>query len=210
MRSFRHLTPLYVWNRLASMAWSKANPDHPWLTREMVDILCTWLKPTDVGLEFGSGRSTAWFATRVGSLTSVEHDSQWFATVRKRLCDIDRQVQCLLHEDGNSGSPASAYVSVARSVAPSSLDFCLIDGVARDHCALACLDKLKPGGILIIDNVNWFIPRLKPSSAPNSRTLQHGFATETWRLVGEAIADWRSVWTSDGVTDTAFWVRPYK
>jgi len=69
MRSFQHWTPRYIWNRLALMAHERQHPDLPWLTRAMIENLDTWLRPDDVGLEFGSGRSTVWFAQKVGHLT---------------------------------------------------------------------------------------------------------------------------------------------
>jgi len=78
MRSFGHLTPRYIWNRLALIVYEQNNPNLPWITRDMINILETWLRPTDIGLEFGSGRSTSWFASRVSHLTSVEDNSEWY------------------------------------------------------------------------------------------------------------------------------------
>ena len=206
MRSFSHLTPRYVWNRLALMAYERANPDLPWLTRDMINILDGWLLPTDVGLEFGSGRSTSWFGARVGRLTSVEENPEWYEIVRNQIQSW--QVEYLLHRDGASNSADSEYVAVARNMTPSSLDFCLIDGTARDHCALASLDKIKPGGILIIDNVERYIPREQKTCSPNARSISDGYASEVWTQVGKELQTWRSVWTTNGVTDTAFWVKP--
>ncbi len=208
MRSFRHLTPRYVWDRLALMAYEKGNPDQPWLTRTMIEILDTLLLPDDVGLEFGSGRGTRWFLQRVGHLTSVEHNRNWYVLVEKQLESVGKPVDYRLREDGATESPDSAYVEVAKSIASSSLDFVLVDGVARDHCALASLDKLKPGGMLIIDNVNWYLPREPKSRSPNSRDQADGYASEVWGQVGEQIKNWRCVWTTNGVWDTALWVKP--
>jgi len=56
--------------------WSHSN--YPWLTQQANLILSTLLKPTDMGLEWGSGRSTIWFTQRVKYLTSVEHDEAWY------------------------------------------------------------------------------------------------------------------------------------
>lgn len=206
MRSIQHLTPRYIWNRMALMAFERANPDVPWLTSDMISILDTWLRPTDVGLEFGSGRSTSWFALRVDMLTSVEENPEWYEIVRKQI--QNKSVDYYLHEDGSTNLESSDYVSVARRIMPESLDFCLIDGTAREHCALACLDKLKPGGILIIDNVERYFPREKKSFSPNARSIRDGYASEVWEQVGVQLRDWRSIWTTNGVTDTAFWVRP--
>ena len=79
MRPFRHLTPRYIWNRTALIVYERANPGQPWLTPDMIKILDSWLCPADVGLEFGSGRSTSWFAARVKHLTSVEHNPEWYS-----------------------------------------------------------------------------------------------------------------------------------
>jgi len=85
MRTIKHWTPRYVYDRLAVLIDERKNPDHPWLTADMVRILETWLKPTDVGLEFGSGRSTIWFANRLKKLTSVEHNKEWYRKVSDML-----------------------------------------------------------------------------------------------------------------------------
>jgi predicted O-methyltransferase YrrM len=132
----------------------RRHPTLPWLTASVVNILDAWLLPCDVGLEFGSGRSTHWFAQRIGQLISVEHNPSWYDRVKSDLDSSGLEVDYRLHEDGSSELPDSTYVNVARSMPINSLDFCLVDGVTRDHCALAALDKLKTGGVLIIDNVN--------------------------------------------------------
>lgn len=206
MRSFCHLTPRYVWSRFALMAYERANPDLPWLTRDMINILDEWLSPVDVGLEFGSGRSTSWFAKRVRHLTSIENNLEWFEIVQNQIQGLP--VEYLLHQDSMDNPEDGEYVAVARELSSSSLDFCLIDGVARDHCALACLEKIKPGGILIIDNVERYIPREHKTFSPNSRGISDGYASEIWEQVGKELQEWRHIWTTNGVTDTAFWVKP--
>ena len=50
--------------------------------------------PADREAEFGSGRSTVWFAERVATLTSVEHDERWYEAVsaklkERRLANVD-------------------------------------------------------------------------------------------------------------------------
>lgn len=208
MRSFRHWTPRYIWNRIALMVDERQHPDAPWLTRPMIDILETWLRPNDVGLEFGSGRSTIWFTRRIKHLTSVENDPEWYAKVKVSLQETGGGINLADRVDYHLCESELDYIHIAKSMKINSLDFCLIDGAARDHCALASLDKLKPGGILIIDNIDRYIPKEKPSFAPNSRSLKEGYASEAWQIVGEQLKNWRSIWTSNGVTDTALWARP--
>jgi len=81
MKKYKHWTPRYIAARMNEMLYQKRYPDHPWLTQMAVKILESWLKPNDVGAEFGSGRSTVWFAKRVPSLISVENDPNWYNRV---------------------------------------------------------------------------------------------------------------------------------
>jgi hypothetical protein len=99
----------------------------------------------------------------------------------------------------------SAYARTALSFAEQSIDFALVDGHYRDYSAKFILPKIKPGGMLIIDNVNWYLPC--QSKAPNSRTAALGPLTPAWAEVAAELAGWRSIWTSSGVWDTAIFIR---
>src|SRR3990170_3194013 len=87
MRSFRHWTPRYLMNRLRLMGYEAVHRDAPWLTKDMVGILASWFHPDDRGLEWGSGRSTIWFAKRVSRLISIEHDDLWYQKISARLME---------------------------------------------------------------------------------------------------------------------------
>jgi predicted O-methyltransferase YrrM len=209
----RHWSPRYVCNRLAAAKYERVNPDAPWLTRQMIEILDYWLKPNDVGVEWGSGRSTAWLAARVSHLTTIEENAEWADRVDSMLAQhtTPGRVELLrapLSDTDHRNPAASQYVALGRGLAASSLAFALVDGALRDHCAAVAIDKLKRGGVLIIDNVERYIPREIKSAAPVARSLSDGFETAEWERVFEAIKEWRCVWTSNGVTDTAFWVKP--
>ena len=208
-RPVRHLTPRYVYNRARQLAYELGHPDDPWLTPAAIGLLRSLLRPSDRGVEFGSGRSTLWFARRVAALASVEHDERWHDAVSAGL-----EAEGLGNVDytlAPGDKPAerggdSAYARVALSFPDAGLDFALIDGHYRDYSAKFILPKIKPGGMLIIDNVNWCLPCR--STAPNSRTAALGPATPTWAEVAEELSGWRSIWTSSGVWDTAIFIRP--
>jgi predicted O-methyltransferase YrrM len=211
MSRLGHLTPRYVLDRVAVLAHQRRHPDAPWLTAAMIDLLGQWLRPTDIGLEWGAGRSTAWFAARVAHVTAVEDNAGWGTTVAAMLKQrgLSDRVDLNLIPIEKSGRTAGAsYVSVAQKVAPESLDFCLVDGDLRDYCALAALPLLKPGGVLVIDNIERYLPRANKSRSPNARGPADGFASPEWQELAEQIGNWRSIWTSDGVTDTALWIKP--
>jgi hypothetical protein len=210
MRSVRHWTPTYIRDRVTLGLRQLSRPDEPWLTAPAVAILASWLRESDVGLEWGSGRSTLWFAARVSRLISVEHDEVWYRKISSQLRErgLAGRTDYRLCPHGLEGAPATSYVGVAGEMEDESLDFALIDGVARDDCALAVLSKLKPGALLAIDNINWFFARSEKSRAPNSRSLTDGFESPAWQRFSEQVAAWRVIWTSDGICDTALWVKP--
>jgi hypothetical protein len=211
-RRYRHLNSRYVFDRLRLMAHERRNPDAPWLTSQAVAFLERWLESDHVGFEWGSGRSTVWFAKRVRRLISIEHDSHWYEEVTRRLDKegLARKVSYRrfpVDDDTDTNHP---YISAISEHDDGALHFCLIDGVPilRAHCALACLPKLKPGGLAIVDNANWFLPREPRSRAPDSRGPTDGYASAEWAEFDRRVADWHCIWTSNGVFDTAIWTKP--
>jgi hypothetical protein len=208
-RRIRHLTPRYIWNRSLEKIYRWMHPDVPWLTKTANTFLETYLQSSDCGWEYGSGKSTIWFARRVKYLTSVEHDPRWFERVSIRL-DKNKllNVDYLLRprEPGVSEKDMPAYVQGLVEVEDESLDFIIIDGIFRDHCALIAQEKIKPNGILIIDNANLFLPCR--SHSPNSRSYSQGPKGEKWSEFLKKVSNWRYFWTSNGVSDTVIYFKP--
>jgi predicted O-methyltransferase YrrM len=205
----RHRSPRYVYARTRQFLYERSHPGEPWITPEAIRMLDSMLLPSDHGLEFGSGRSTIWFAKRVCSLTSVEHSADWYAMISGQLKEQDlgnvKYILAARNEPEERGD-TSEYARTAMAFATSSLDFVLIDGAYRGHTAKYALPRIKPGGVLIIDNVNWYLP--SASRSPNSRTLALGPKEQIWAEVANSLAGWRRIWTSSGVTDTAIYVKP--
>jgi len=184
-------------------------PDRPWITPAAHDVLVSLLRKSDVGLEFGSGRSTIWFAKRVAQLTSVEDDPAWHQRVTsllgaQQLSNVESYLFPRPDVPGHGNE--SEYANIARKFAPNSLDFVLVDGAYRDSCALLSLDRIRPGGLLIIDNVNWFLP--STSRAPNSVRSESELCDDNWKTLHRTLASWRQIWTTDGVCDTAIFIKP--
>jgi predicted O-methyltransferase YrrM len=204
-RRISHLTPRYAFDLANLRAFELRYPDAPWLTPAAVAILDSALRSSDRGLEYGSGRSTLWFARRTAHLISVECDLDWYARIQSQLTTFGRDdrvdYRYIPADEANQDDPArTIYLSVAEDLSERSLDYILIDGVYRDQCALRSVDLLKAGGVLIIDNANWFLPNR--SHSPMS---VRSFASSGWQEFLARVSTWRLVWTSSGVTDTALW-----
>jgi len=210
MRSISHWTPRYIKDRLGTIYYEKKHRDHPWLPRSANEILDSYLTKSDIGLEFGSGRSTIWFAKRISHLTSVEDNENWVANVREMLNKTNTQNvdYKFLPNDGEEDNGSDVeYVRVIDNFEANSLDFCLVDGSFREFCTLNVIEKIHPGGLLIIDNVNWYLP--SNTYSPFSRSLADGPKNPIWNEVANRLSNWRKIWISSGVTDTAFFFKPF-
>ena len=216
MRPSHLLRPRYVADRVRLAVHQRLNPSAPWLTAEATALLDRLLAPEHVGIEWGSGRSTVWFAHRVRRLLSVEHDVSWHATVSEQLAELgldNVDYRLVPVEAERVETPewiaamfASPYVRVVDAVPSRSLDFALVDGMYRSVCALSVLPKLRSGALLIVDNVNWFLP--SASRAPSSRKPGDTPLSPTWDDFAAAVAGWDLEWTQNGVADTAIWRAP--
>lgn len=209
-RSFKHLTPHYIWDRSMEKIYRASHPGLPWLAPQTVEFLSMYLQPTDIGLEFGAGRSTLWFSKRVDHLTSVEHNPVWVEKVHQALENANITNVSLIHAPKSAadlpGGENSEYVHSVDQFTPESLDFVLVDGIYRGQCARRVLSLIKSHGILIIDNVNHSLP--SNSRAPNSRSITAGPQNADWEIVWKEIGSWRRFWAGNGVSDTAIFFKP--
>lgn len=203
----RHWTPRYVFDRLHLAYNQRRHPDLPWWPEEFTALFDDLLCPTDVCLEWGSGRSTAWLGARVGSLLSIEHNGEWFTKVQADLAAQSGDVATLrlLSPEPNDRPEESPYVRVIDEFEDGSLDVCLVDGVNRAACATVALPKIAKGGFIVVDDAHRYIDH--PTRSPHSPYGKRDYPPE-WAGFAAEIASWRRIWTTDGVTDTAMWIRP--
>ena len=171
----------------------------PWLTQDAIARIDRILDGTQVGFEWGSGNGTMWFARRSKRMISVEHHHEWYAQTRatlEREGITNHEYRFVSDED---------YTKAIDDIADESLDWVLVDGLYRDVAFEKSMAKVKPGGLLILDNCNWcFASR---SSTPHSRTHADGPASPIWERIVPKIESWTRVWTTNGVNDTALFFK---
>ena len=207
------LRPSYLIPRLRQLAFCRRFPDAPWLTESAIYLLDAWLKPTDIGLEWGSGRSTIWFARRLKHLTSIEANRTWYDQIHARLQTANllsktdyRHIPCEFEEHEEPDS--HPYADVVAEIPDNSLDFALVDGHIRATCFRAVLPKIKPGGLLSLDNANRYLPNRVMGQFATANEPRAEPRSPKWQELLAQIAHWRAIHTTDRIWDTQFWVRP--
>lgn len=114
----------------------------PWLSYPFIDFLSARLKPEITVFEYGCGHSTRWFAERVLSLHSVEHDPQWYERMSSQL---PPSADLRLETDLTRYPHAPAACGLA-------FDLILVDGMEREACLRLAPDYLTARGIVVLDN----------------------------------------------------------
>ncbi len=176
-----------------------ADPCYPWINAGAVRFLSRTLTRRMTGFEWGGGRSTAFLASRVLHLVSVEHSPKWR---RRTLALLARRclanVDCRFLPPGDDpGRPEvrpepwrrmghvhrmpeyAAYSDAILEYPEESFDFVAIDGRARVECAFNAASRLRPGGFLLLDNSEW--EKYAPIFAAFSDWRRGDFENGVWR-----------------------------
>lgn len=156
--------PVYAVKRVRERWYECSHPEHPLLTRGAIEFLERNFKSDMTGFEWGSGGSTLWFARNSKHLVSIEHDQRWYDDIQTKLRtlglgNVDYRQISLEHPESEPTSavydPVPRYVAEIDQFPDRSFDYCLIDGHYRLACLRAALPKIKPGGLLIVDDTHW-------------------------------------------------------
>ena len=120
--------------------------DAPWLPEDAVRFLESFLQPSHRVLELGGGSSTIWFSHHCSAIRTYENDTALIAVLREH---VDHR--CMAVFAGPEKLDEYPYLS------QGYYDVVLIDGqVDRARSLLACVPLVKPGGIIMADNWDWY------------------------------------------------------
>lgn len=116
----------------------------PWNAYPFIRFIEPRLKSNFNVFEYGCGSSTLWYAKRVNSIKSVEHDKSWFDFMSRR---IPSNAEIIFRELKEDGDYAKEILNN-----DNSFQMVIIDGRDRNNCVKYTLSKLSPDGIIIYDN----------------------------------------------------------
>ena len=176
--------------------------DSPWWNRHAIRYLDSQLRHGQRIFEWGSGGSTAWLVSKGAQVTSVEHNPEWVKKVKSRCVHADIRaipgaVTGKIEEPHFSRYVCDGrrffddYIAVIDEFPDDSFDVVLVDGMCRAACFQRALPKVRPGGLLVIDDTD--IP--------------------PFRSMGKFVSDWEKTSfagfkVSTDLRETTFFRRP--
>src|SRR5262245_3490287 len=142
------------WARFPA-AWLRSRrgktPERPWIVPAAIGWLGRRMRRDWDVLELGSGRSTAWYARRAGSVISYEDNRFWHGATRERLDEAEiRNVELRLR-------PVEDFPSEVAALPDETFDLVVMDfleapNVTRIDCLAPAMRKVRPGGSVLLDD----------------------------------------------------------
>lgn len=134
---------------LATRGRSTSRLRLPWLPFRLIDELAEVVGPGSRVFEFGGGGSTLWFLDRGCEVVTVEHVPAW----SERLAGLVASDRWQLLDRG-ADDGYDAYVAAIEDYPEDTFDVVVVDGRERVRCAHAALSRVRPGGWLVVDDVD--------------------------------------------------------
>jgi hypothetical protein len=190
---------LLEWIRSTRKGYLLDKPS-PWFTFDSISFIRERMQKGMKVFEYGSGGSTLFWISLGATCITVEHDADWFAALKKRLKDSERvdyrfvppernenregnddpeDPECYVSSDAKyKDFRFSHYVSQIDEFPDGSFDLILIDGRARPSCIKHSVNKIRIGGVLIIDNTE------RPYYLEKAGAYLHNFERREFHGVG--------------------------
>jgi hypothetical protein len=143
----------------------------PWLPFRLIDLLGERLEPGMRVFEYGGGGSTLWFLDRGLEVVTDEHDATWGRILEETTTSTSWDL--LVHPLDDGGA---AYVGAIDDYPDGHFDLVVVDGRFRARCVDAALAKIRPGGMLVVDDVDRARYAAALEAVPWPRTDFVGFA----------------------------------
>ncbi|HRY82209.1 MAG TPA: SAM-dependent methyltransferase [Candidatus Moranbacteria bacterium] len=118
----------------------------PWYTYPAIEFLGQLDFSDKSVFEYGSGNSSFFWAKRAKELISVDDDEKWHKLVSKEIL-LNQKIVLLKNREEYSNFIKSTN---------KKFDIIIIDAKYRMDCAKSAKDSLNSGGMIILDNSDWY------------------------------------------------------
>lgn len=162
------------WKRSLEPGATSMRDRQPWLTFPAIDLLHQHARTTQRVFEYGGGGSTLFWCDRVAEVMTVEHDAGWFKALEQAVNGVKAKwlgmsipsdegdlvpapdpaepAHYSSADEASKGRNYKAYAQAINAYPDAHFDIVLIDGRSRASCLSLSVPKLKPGGLLVLDN----------------------------------------------------------
>jgi hypothetical protein len=117
----------------------------PWYTYPAIEYLNNIDFSQKIVFEYGSGNSSAYWASKAKRVFSIEHDKDWYDKIKNDLAE-NQSIDLSENENG--------YLEAINNIS-DKIDVIIIDGIHREKCAKLVKDHISDSGIVILDNADW-------------------------------------------------------
>jgi hypothetical protein len=135
----------------------------PWWNKQAIRYLDANLSRGQRVFEWGSGGSTAWLVSKGAQVTSVEHNTEWVEKVKSNCPEADIraipgsaegniQEPWLIHDLIDEQRFFDDYIAAIDQFPDDGFDIVIVDGMCRAECFRQALPKVRPGGMVIVDD----------------------------------------------------------
>ena len=125
---------------------NQAGDPIPWYTYPAFEYLNQLdFQDKDI-FEYGAGNSSLFWANKARSVISIESDKEWYVSLKNKI----KPNQKLLLMEEEQDYVNSIYKDQKK------YNVIVIDGVHRLSCSKVAVQCLAPGGLIILDNSDWF------------------------------------------------------
>ncbi|HMH32285.1 MAG TPA: hypothetical protein VK543_04600 [Puia sp.] len=165
------------WKKMINSGGSTVTAQIPWLTFGAIDFLKKIMNSDMHVFEYGSGGSTLYWSSHAKQVVSVEHNKDWFDTMKKQFANqkitnveyVYKEPQpdqsfsnkqfknpddYISSDEEVTGKNFEDYVKTIDAYPDAGFDLIIVDGRARPSCIKHSLRKLKKGGYLVVDNAD--------------------------------------------------------
>ena len=123
----------------------------PWMVPSAVSFISRRIEPHWRVFEFGSGSSTVWYAARAAEIYSLEDDPVWYEIVSGQL-RANGLNNCRLKL-----ASLRSFPDYIKAFDDDAFDLVVVDSnEAKTGDRISCLEaarpKVKPGGLLVLDD----------------------------------------------------------
>ncbi len=175
--SIKHLKYYWQWKKSLQPGKNAIEDEQPWITFPAIDFLKEYLNTNSRVFEYGGGGSTLFFINRAKEVVTIEHHPEWYQKLQDKIrrknasnwtvklippeskekdlqLDPSNPGHYYTNEEPYSDCIFKSYVTYVDRYPDNYFDLIMIDGRSRPSCILHSMPKIKPDGILIVDNSN--------------------------------------------------------